>query len=160
MNFECPICNDLGTADGADVSNGLCMVANCGHVFHRRCLTQWKNQALGRSSCPSCRQPCVKEWPLFGATVAEEASRSGGVCATNTNYQDLQALFSALQDDYDRVTRQLREAHEASRRRDRRSDQKDLEILRLKAEVRKCNGSIEDLETKLAMSMSLKDQSV
>jgi hypothetical protein len=53
----CTICHD-------DLASGLA-ITQCGHVYHRRCLTQWFDKSTGRI-CPDCRSQlprlgCVRD---------------------------------------------------------------------------------------------------
>lgn len=76
-NVDCPIC----TMPVLPRSNGLRtngLVTNCGHLFHRKCLTKWakRNQyahnnqhvqndpnamILNNTTCPMCREPTVHQ---------------------------------------------------------------------------------------------------
>ncbi|OXA57197.1 uncharacterized protein LOC110847477 [Folsomia candida] len=64
MDFECPICSDDSHVFNSNETQ-LCMVADCGHVFHRKCVAQW--QERGHTTCPSCRQHCNRVYDLYGA---------------------------------------------------------------------------------------------
>lgn len=101
MDFECPICIDNVYALYSD-ENQLCMVSDCGHVFHRKCVTEWQKRLLsnsfssyfnkkrtlhmfscqfgnifscrGRNTCPICQQRYQKVYNLFGLLTRSQAN--------------------------------------------------------------------------------------
>jgi hypothetical protein len=53
--LACGIC--FGTYDLEDPA---CMVRNCGHVFHCRCIDSWINSGnANRNKCPTCKRDIV-----------------------------------------------------------------------------------------------------
>ena len=51
-NDECKICYTPLNEEP------VCMVYECGHVFHCRCINNWRSSlASNRNTCPVCRQP-------------------------------------------------------------------------------------------------------
>ena len=59
---QCSIC--LSKLDGA------CKTLPCGHVFHRRCILQWKR--TGHHTCPYCREPFTAPPPNYRVTITVE----------------------------------------------------------------------------------------
>lgn len=59
---QCSIC--LSKLDGA------CKTLPCGHVFHRRCILQWKR--TGHHTCPYCREPFTTAPPNYRVTITVE----------------------------------------------------------------------------------------
>lgn len=59
---QCSIC--LGNLEGA------CKTLPCGHVFHRRCILQWKR--TGHHTCPYCREPFMEPQPNYRITITVE----------------------------------------------------------------------------------------
>jgi hypothetical protein len=59
---QCSIC--LNKLEGA------CKTLPCGHVFHRRCILQWKR--TGHHTCPYCREPFDQPAPTYRITVTVE----------------------------------------------------------------------------------------
>lgn len=59
---QCSIC--LSKLEGA------CKTLPCGHVFHRRCILQWKR--TGHHTCPYCREPFTEPQPNYRITITVE----------------------------------------------------------------------------------------
>ena len=59
---QCSIC--LNNLEGA------CKTLPCGHVFHRRCILQWKR--TGHHTCPYCREPFSDPQPNYRITITVE----------------------------------------------------------------------------------------
>ncbi len=59
---QCSIC--LNNLEGA------CKTLPCGHVFHRRCILQWKR--TGHHTCPYCREPFTEPPPNYRITITVE----------------------------------------------------------------------------------------
>ncbi|XP_021954746.1 E3 ubiquitin-protein ligase TRAIP [Folsomia candida] len=162
MDFECPICIDNVYALYSD-ENQLCMVSDCGHVFHRKCVTEW--QKRGRNTCPICQQRYQKVYNLFGLLTRSQANsvaRTPPPVGSSNNDIDAYLTIHFLRDEVSSLQNKVTEANAERRQRDRRSDQKDLEIMRLNSEkqrltdqMKKFQEHIEELETKLAMTESL-----
>ncbi|XP_004507795.1 RING-H2 finger protein ATL56 [Cicer arietinum] len=77
---RCPVCLD-GFRNGQWCRN----LANCGHVFHRRCVDTW---LLKVGTCPTCRTP-VRSNPRPQDCIVdarrEEGSSQFWNCSVNTN---------------------------------------------------------------------------
>lgn len=59
---QCSIC--LNNLEGA------CKTLPCGHVYHRRCILQWKR--TGHHTCPYCREPFTEPPPNYRITITVE----------------------------------------------------------------------------------------
>ena len=50
-----------------------CRTIQCGHEFHRRCISSWKNR--GNNTCPLCRVEFCENLPLYKVTITIENTR-------------------------------------------------------------------------------------
>lgn len=63
---QCSIClSDL---------TGPCKTLPCGHVYHRRCISQWSR--TGHHTCPYCREPFEEPPQQYRVTVTIENLRT------------------------------------------------------------------------------------
>lgn len=77
---QCSIC--LGAL------NGPCKTLPCGHVYHRRCISQWSR--TGHHTCPYCREPFGEERTEYRVTVTIENIRTG------QNYTQFSNVFPEM----------------------------------------------------------------
>ncbi len=77
---QCSIC--LGEL------NGPCKTLPCGHVYHRRCISQWTQ--TGHHTCPYCREPFGEPQAEYRVTITIENRR------TQQNYTHFSNVFPEM----------------------------------------------------------------
>jgi len=154
--FDCPICYGIGDGDGSH-ETGLAMVDNCGHVFHIKCINEWRDR--GNQNCPTCRQSFTKVCTLYGSIVPITIESDASDTESNGNGADkdavgVQVLYATLLEDHAKLKEDYAKLERFNKHRARRSDQKDLDVWRLQGDLRERNERIEALELELAIFRS------
>lgn len=89
-NEECSICHEEICSQ--------CKTLECGHEFHRKCITTWKNR--GNYTCPMCRQPFCEIPKKYRITVEiENISRELTRSFTLDNIPQFIETMGILSDD-------------------------------------------------------------
>lgn len=74
---RCPL-HQTGNTDQCSIClselNGPCKTLPCGHVFHRRCILNWKQ--TGHHTCPYCRHPFGEPQPEYRVSITIENVRT------------------------------------------------------------------------------------
>lgn len=69
---------------------GNCKTLPCNHIFHTRCISEWKNR--GKYTCPICRAPFMEPPPYYRITILVEnltAQTSNSNVFTSNSYPDM-----------------------------------------------------------------------
>jgi len=162
-SFDCPVCYGIGDGDGSP-ETGLAMVDNCGHVFHIKCINEWRDR--GNQTCPTCRQSCQKVCTLYGSIVpitldsddpSETESNGNGA---DKDAVGVQLLYATLMDDYAKLKEDYTKLEHFYKHICKRSDRKDLENWRFQRDLRESNKRIEALELELAIFRSKNEEPI
>jgi len=85
-NDECQICHEPLNEEP------VCMIYECGHVFHCRCINNWRSSlASNRNNCPYCRQPISQV-----INDVQLPSSSGGASFGKTSRSKLATVESEI----------------------------------------------------------------
>lgn len=105
----CTICLDpFAEADGP-----TCLIRNCGHTFHQKCIEEWMMRS---GTCPSCRIPCSSSADLqrlilatVPANINPNISSITGQILGGTGSEELQLKYAMSQSALEEATVKLGE---------------------------------------------------